>query len=706
MLNKYYTKSLDGFSYCVLNCESTMVVPSIMAFFVLSHLLFLHSAGEDNTSFQNCPQSFQCGKLGQIKFPYSNITYPQCGLCTVNCGEAIPKLNFSVDQPWYEVHDKFLNHEVQNVTDKNLESLIKSKSCDVFTFYLRWSLPTTPSVSFTVSPNLTFFKCPTGVNGKLEKQIEHFFCHNHSYSYYKDCLGYTIYYKNPDDPPQSLLINERILQSCGHFQLPVFSLNDGKKRNASDLFSVLASEFSLGFHVSKECGKCNLTGGQCPRYNSSKFQCIEQAGLPKKNIEQAKHGTNHVKLILATVLPGGGVFLLCLLIVITWLRKEWNYNSSYISSRDNFSNRSLQADTEGCNVYFGVSVFSYTELNEATHNFDPTKELGDGGFGTVYHGKLQDGREVAVKRLYEHNYKRVRQFMNEIQILTSLSHPNLVTLYGCTSRLSRELLLVYEYIPNGTVADHLHGDRANAGSLTWPIRMNIAIETASALAYLHASDIIHRDIKTNNILLDNNFCVKVADFGLSRLFPNDVTHVSTAPQGTPGYVDPEYHQCYQLTDKSDVYSFGVVLVELISSMPAVDITRHKQDINLSNLAINRIQNRTLDELVDPTLGFKSDSSIERMITSVAEVAFRCLQLEKEMRPTMDEVLEALKDIKQYKNENTGEGIDNVGVSTSARSPSSPQSDNVVLLKKIKSLSSPDSVTNRWVSSSTTSISSG
>ena len=116
-------------------------------------------------------------------------------------------------------------------------------------------------------------------------------------------------------------------------------------------------------------------------------------------------------------------------------------------------------------------------------------------------------------------------------------------------------------------------------------------------------------MKTNNILLDNNFCVKVADFGLSRLFPDHVTHVSTAPQGTPGYVDPEYHQCYQLTKQSDVYSFGVVLVELISSLPAVDITRHRQEIKLSDMAINKIHSEALHELVDPSLGFESNFKV-------------------------------------------------------------------------------------------------
>ena len=234
--------------------------------------------------------------------------------------------------------------------------------------------------------------------------------------------------------------------------------------------------------------------------------------------------------------------------------------------------------------------------------------------------------------------------MNEVQILTRMKHPNLVTLYGCSSRHCRELLLVYEYVKNGTVADHLSGKNAKSGSLPWPVRLRIAIETAAALSYLHASGIIHRDVKTNNLLLDCNFSVKVADFGLSRLFPNVVTHVSTAPQGTPGYVDPEYNQCYQLTVKSDVYSFGVVLIELISAMPAVDINRHRHEINLSSYAMKRIQRCAFDELVEPQLGFASDFKVRRMTTLVAELAFRCLQHDKDFRPSMDEVLEALKRI--------------------------------------------------------------
>ncbi|RWR82057.1 Protein kinase domain-containing protein [Cinnamomum micranthum f. kanehirae] len=395
------------------------------------------------------------------------------------------------------------------------------------------------------------------------------------------------------------------------------------------------------------------------------------------------------------VVGGVGSFLLCLVacIFLCYRKKCFPLTSSKLLSRAISLNPYLKSDLEKSNSLLGTQFFDYKELEEATNNFDPSKELGHGGFGVVYHGKLSDGRNVAVKRLYENSCRRVEQFKNEIKILSRLRHQNLVTLYGCSSRHSRELLLVYEFIPNGTVADHLHGDHAKPGAFTWPTRMGIAIETADALKYLHAVDIIHRDVKTNNILLDNNFHVKVADFGLSRLFPTDVTHVSTAPQGTPGYVDPDYRRCYQLTNKSDVYSFGVVLIELISSKPAVDISRHRHEINLASMAISKIVNSELNELVDPTLGFESDHRVRTMITLVAGLAFRCLQDDKENRPSMEEVFESLRGIvsEEYNVEKVEE------VNTPA--------DDEVMLKKMPPLS-PDAVTDAWESRTTTTNTSG
>ncbi|KAK9045306.1 hypothetical protein V6N11_059192 [Hibiscus sabdariffa] len=439
------------------------------------------------------------------------------------------------------------------------------------------------------------------------------------------------------------------------------------------------------FAYEQYCKQCKDSGGRCGSNQSipAAFACYCPDGPHQIHCHHG-HGNNSLNLPRKLVIGFGaaavGIIISCIAFYF-WSRRHRGKNSS--------SSRSFMMDLEKDNSLAGVHLFTYKELEQATNNFDSNKELGDGGFGTVYHGILRDGRAVAVKRLYENNYKRVEQFMNEVSILTRLRHRNLVSLYGCTSRHSRELLLVYEYVPNGTVADHLHGHRAKPGALSWSIRLDIAIETATALSYLHASDTIHRDVKTNNILLDSNFSVKVADFGLSRLFPIDVTHVSTAPQGTPGYVDPEYHQCYHLTDKSDVFSFGVVLIELISSKPAVDITRHRHEINLSNMAINKIKNRALHELVDPSLGFESDYKVRKMISGIAEVAFQCLQNERDTRPSMAQVLDSLLRIQ---NENYSKTkTEEIDISE----------DDVVLLKSGPLPHSPDSVMTKWPSSSTT-----
>ncbi|XP_042022874.1 LEAF RUST 10 DISEASE-RESISTANCE LOCUS RECEPTOR-LIKE PROTEIN KINASE-like 1.2 [Salvia splendens] len=399
-----------------------------------------------------------------------------------------------------------------------------------------------------------------------------------------------------------------------------------------EVVEVLRRGFVMKWRAS-DCSECERSGGRCG-FNETiyLFRCFCQN---RPRYRSCRSCELDFGIQLVTAIFGGAVCLLvCMLIAFL----IWQCKKRRSKSGPQTPNSDIE---ESRSFYLGAKIFSYRELMVATDSFSSSKEVGDGGYGTVYYGKLSDGREVAVKRLHEHNYRRMEQFMNEIKILTSLRHKNLVSLYGCTSASSKELLLVYEYVANGTVSDHLHGGRS---PLTWPDRMRIALETAGALAFLHKSDIIHRDVKTSNILLDANLSVKLGDFGISRLSSVDATHVSTAPQGTPGYVDPSYQRSYHLSSKSDVYSFGVVLVELVSSRPAVDISRRSDEINLASMAVIQIERGAFVELVDEFLGFGSDGEIARMIMAVAELALRCLHVEKEMRPCMDEVLSVLNDI--------------------------------------------------------------
>ncbi|XP_024046284.1 LEAF RUST 10 DISEASE-RESISTANCE LOCUS RECEPTOR-LIKE PROTEIN KINASE-like 1.1 isoform X3 [Citrus clementina] len=652
-----------------------------LMFFILSYLLLLSLAEEQRRVNLSCP-SFSCGKFRNIDFPYSKRKHPECGFCLIDdCEKPVQKIQLGKDEPWFSV-TSISQDQTVTLYDQVFQRHLDNRSCESFK---NISLPSSPSISFEIQSYLTLFKCPK-ILGNIPMNFK------------MSCDDSMIYYNHPDDDDLPSLPPR-----CSLIQLPVAV---SKTRYASDLFRLLTGNFSLkvrpNWRARRHCIDCpSRGGGQCLINSMGYLHC--------SNTESYGHKKSELKLGLG--LGGGSIVLIALLSFwIVFYRKRQKYASANIHSGNNSSGPSSKSDLETGTVYFGVPIFSYSDLAEATNDFSREKELGDGGFGTVYYGKLKDGREVAVKRLYDNNYRRVEQFMNEVEILTRLRHKNLVSLFGCTSRYSQGLLLVYEFVANGTVADQLHGDRAKHGLLTWPIRMNIAIETASALAYLHASDIIHRDVKTNNILLDSNFCVKVADFGLSRLFPLDVTHVSTAPQGTPGYVDPEYHQCYQLTDKSDVYSFGVVLIELISSMPAVDMNRHRHEINLANLAINKIQKCAFDELIDPCLGFESDEEVKRMTTSVAELAFLCLQQDKELRPSMEEVFAELQRIKsgESKFENHEEKQDDSeGIKNTQPPPSPPYCDEDSLLKNMRLPPSPTSVTEKWVSiSSTTPNASG
>ncbi|KAJ3700842.1 hypothetical protein LUZ61_004547 [Rhynchospora tenuis] len=452
--------------------------------------------------------------------------------------------------------------------------------------------------------------------------------------------------------------------------------------------------FELTFSVNSDYREISLISANYSNHLLAKPGCFAKSTSIFACDQQCKEKRFRRRIILGLTVGPASLLALCSLSFFFYKRRKLKSASSLskLLTRRESSDQYFH-DLEMAALEY-TQVFSYEELNEATEGFSASNELGDGGFGTVYKGILKDRRVVAVKRLYKNNYKKAEQFMNEVAILSRLNHPNLVTLYGCTALTSPELLLVFEFVPNGTIADHLHGPWSSKNALTWPVRLSIAIETANALAYLHAVEppIIHRDVKTNNILLDDNFHVKVGDFGLSRLFPLDVTHVSTVPQGTPGYVDPVYHQCYHLTDKSDVYSFGVVLVELISSKQAVDLNRSNDEINLANMALNKIQRSQLDDLVDPDLGFKTNSDIRKMISLVAELAFRCLQSDRDMRPSIKEVLEDLRVIEK------GNFSDN-------KMKENMTKEETYLLK-FDANSSPDTMINSWNSCSTTPNTSG
>ncbi|XVF65400.1 hypothetical protein PTKIN_Ptkin09bG0245700 [Pterospermum kingtungense] len=287
-----------------------------------------------------------------------------------------------------------------------------------------------------------------------------------------------------------------------------------------------------------------------------------------------------------------------------------------------------------------IRFFASKELEKATDHYNVNRIIGQGGQGTVYKGMLADGSIVAIKKskMMEEkkvDEKKLQQFINEVIILSQINHRNVVKLLGCCLE-TKVPLLVYEFIPNGTLTQLIH-DQNEEFPMTWEMRSRIAIESASALSYLHSAasvPIYHRDVKSSNILLDDKYRTKVSDFGTSISVALEQTHVTTRVQGTFGYLDPEYFRSSQFTEKSDVYSFGVVLVELLTGQKPISSTQSEEARSLASYFLHSMKKNSLFDILDPTV--RKDGPQEEII-AVAKLAKRCLNLNGKKRPTMKQV---------------------------------------------------------------------
>ncbi|XP_056163831.1 probable receptor-like protein kinase At5g24010 [Syzygium oleosum] len=400
--------------------------------------------------------------------------------------------------------------------------------------------------------------------------------------------------------------------------------------------------------VNISIGLLNASDTTYQRAYLNGLEIMEIIGSWDSDFVPAEGGNQNKHVGLMIGLVSGGIVLLCICvsaaIFICKYRKPKRTEISASSRLPAFGGGSshsklTEQSTHGSavpNFHLGLKV-PLAEIHFATNNFDGKLLIGKGGFGNVYRGTLRDGTKVAVKRSELGSGQGFSEFQTEITVLSKIRHRHLVSLIGYCAERS-EMILVYEFMEKGSLRDRLYN--SDFPYLPWKQRLEICIGAARGLNYLHkgaAGGIIHRDIKPTNILLDENYVAKVADFGLSKSGPLDQsqTHVSTGVKGTFGYLDPEYFKTQQLTEKSDVYSFGVVLLEVLCARPAIDPSLPRDQANLADWGITCIQNGIIEQIVDPHLAGQINPNSLRKYGQVAE---KCVQEEDEKRPSMGDVL--------------------------------------------------------------------
>ncbi|KAH6556649.1 hypothetical protein KP509_1Z165600 [Ceratopteris richardii] len=426
---------------------------------------------------------------------------------------------------------------------------------------------------------------------------------------------------------------------------------------------ILGMFYNVGCPVMDECrfsgnpGLCESNGGECAASSSSSPQSQSPDSNPKKSNTGLIVGIILGCFVLVLSITAAAICLLCY-----WRRKKSN-----LQNRSTDANQVSLADKGHSQVQEVMPVipkvirsgqlqqFASEEIKAITNNF--CMKLGEGGFGSVYRGYLEDKGVVAVKVGSSSTHQGLKEFMNEVDLLSRVHHKSLVDLVGYSDE--DKLVLVYEFMARGSLFECLHGPRSKSSPLPWATRLSIMVDAAQGLHYLHEGcnpEIIHRDIKSSNILMNDRMEAKLADFGISRnKLTNEAEGPPTMVMGSKGYVDPEYISSLKITEKVDVYSFGVVLFEVVCGRRSTFyILPTRQETSIVDWAKSAILRGVIDDIVDPCLDGKYDVE---SVWKVLEVALACVDMPSSKRPRMNQVYQDLKEALELQNRSNTVDVD-------------------------------------------------
>ncbi|XP_073138255.1 LEAF RUST 10 DISEASE-RESISTANCEUS RECEPTOR-LIKE PROTEIN KINASE-like 2.4 isoform X3 [Henckelia pumila] len=564
-------------------------------------------------SVSKCPKSFTCGNLTSLEFPLAASDKPECGLFTVDCTEpANPRIQLTGGGKQYQILGK-ISANILKLLDPVLENDLRiSRSCLILRDL---PIPFNPTASLTYFPNITVFTCDakSDASGKTWDVFK-------GYWNFTGCGGFMVFYSNSSDRIPS---SSGEFQGCAITQVPVKSNQD-----MGELFDMVTAEFELEWNVSEDCLACHNRGGQCLADNLNHFQCKKDS--PNVTVE-----------IISGVLSMIVVSFIATTMILYNRMKHTRLESLRFIKDFMKNEKDIELFLKN-NENFAPRRYKYFELKRITTSFN--EKLGKGGYGSVYKGKLSDGRLVAVKILDE-TKDNVNEFMNEVMSISKTSHVNIVALLGfCFERSKRAL--VYEFMPNGSLDKFVRDiSSSSADGLGWEKFFEIAVGIARGLEYLHrgcSTRILHFDIKPHNILLDKDLNPKISDFGLAKLCPNRSSIVSMqVARGTIGYIAPEVfcRNFGEVSHKSDVYSYGMMVIEIVGGRQKLNAqfeNDHSSEIYFPDYLYKQLETNGDHEMVE------HENEWQDLKRKMITIGLWCTQTDPKNRPSMSRVLEMLE----------------------------------------------------------------